>query len=38
MQESLYMVQIVEGEDGKPRHELIDTLAYGDDLPGCEMD
>ncbi|MEI4196463.1 ABC transporter substrate-binding protein [Roseovarius sp. E0-M6] len=38
MQESLYMVQIVEGEDGKPRHELIDTLAYGEDLPGCEMD
>ena len=37
MQEELYMVRIVEGPDGKGQHKLIDTLPYGEDLPGCEM-
>jgi len=37
LQESLYMVKIVEGEDGNPVHELIDTLPYGEDLLGCKM-
>lgn len=37
MQETLYMVQIVEGPDGKPVHKVIDTFPYGEDLPGCEM-
>jgi len=36
MQDELYMVKIVEGPNG-PHHELIDTFAYGEDLPGCEM-
>ncbi|MFN0263706.1 ABC transporter substrate-binding protein [Tepidamorphus sp. 3E244] len=37
MQDELYMVQIVEGPDGKPTHKVIDRFAYGEDLPGCEM-
>jgi len=35
-QENLYIVRIVEGPEG-PEHELVDTIAYGKDLPGCEM-
>ncbi|MCB1480488.1 MAG: ABC transporter substrate-binding protein [Rhodobiaceae bacterium] len=37
MQDELYMVQIVKGDDGKPHHKVIDTLPYGEDLPGCNM-
>lgn len=37
MQDNLYMVQIVEGPDGKPTHKVIDTFPYGEDLPGCNM-
>ncbi|MCB1471594.1 MAG: ABC transporter substrate-binding protein [Rhodobiaceae bacterium] len=36
IQQELYMVQIVDGPNG-PHQELIDTLPYGEDLPGCKM-
>lgn len=36
VQEELYIVQIVEGPNG-PQHKLLETLPYGEDLPGCEM-
>lgn len=35
-QEELYIVRIVEGPNG-PEHELVDVIAYGEDIPGCEM-
>lgn len=36
VQKDLYMVRIINGPNG-PEHELIDTIPYGEDLPGCEM-